>query len=191
MSPGELSFCEGWTLLRVGRFEEAAEAFYNASLEITSSAIVYMFLGIAWVGVGEYGLAAAGFEEAYRLRPNIISYSWAVASHLGRVERYRDLISQIEGFVEVTPEDTSAWIALGMLSLWSEAERHSLFRARRAAGEIVVFGPRRPLAPAILKEVDRRDLGEEPPSQLGDLAVQRWLRLPTCESVGTLSLGVN
>ena len=193
LTPGELSFCEGWVLLRKGDYEGAGEAFYNASLEIEGSAMVNLFLGVSLTGVGEYPLAAAALEEAYRQNPSVVSNHWNVAAHLGSQESYQTLVDTLKGSLEVSPSETGAWVSLAMLQLLSDESRQGLADVRKAAGEVVTFGDESPLARAILEEAERRDLGEDlpPVSRTPDPGVAQWLLYPSCEGIPTLSLGKN
>ncbi|MCI0651052.1 MAG: hypothetical protein L0Z55_04135 [Planctomycetes bacterium] len=192
LRPGELSFCEGWTLLRSGAYDRAAEAFYNASVEIPESGIVQLYLAVALAGAGDYDLAGAAAAEAHRLNPALITYQWSASESLGSEERHRALVVALAAHGAANPNDSGAAAVQAMLELFS-ADKD--FDAAGAAAVAFAFASGdSPLSEAILAEIDRREEGREVAPAAAtrrDLDVELWLRRPACESIGTLSLGKN
>ena len=88
VSPGTAMFHDfkGKTLLRLHDFEAAAEAFRKA-LEVHPDMVdTRLALGIALVNLGARGEAAAAFEEAIRLAPELHK-SYAYLANLYRTEQ--------------------------------------------------------------------------------------------------------
>lgn len=193
LGPGELSFCEGWSLLRAGKWDGAAQSFYNASLELPESGVVHMFLGFALAADGDMELAAATLAKAHELRPNLLSYSWNPVDHFGTVENYATFSNRILEAIEEAPSRPEPWIVQGMLSLLSATEGEGYADVKRAASEVVLYGHESALADAMLAEVLRREKGlhAQDPRLQPDPGVQLWFERPSCVSIGELRLRNN
>ncbi|MFQ5653132.1 MAG: hypothetical protein ACE5GW_00190, partial [Planctomycetota bacterium] len=186
LAPGEMSFCEGWSLLRAGAYEEAAQAFYNASLELPESALVHLFLTVSLAGAGEIELAGATLGEAYRLDPSIVGYRWDAEKHMGTMEHHDVLLAAVAGTAEALPESRAAWLLLSYLHLITDDET---LPAERAAAEVILFETENRLARGILDECERRRLGRDPGGDYPpDIDVLEWLLVPSCEGIPSLKL---
>ena len=58
LKPAQLSFAFGFMHFKNRNYDEAAESFYNASLEDPDSRLVKVFLGLSLFSIGEYPYAA-------------------------------------------------------------------------------------------------------------------------------------
>ena len=194
LPPGELSFCEGWTLLRVGDHDGAAEAFYNSGLEIPESGLVQLFLAFALAADGEFELAGPVLARAHEFNPALVSYRWNTAEHLGSDLNHQAIVEGLRAHLQTVPNDFEVWTLLAMIQLYTATTDEQLIDVERAASEVVLYGGDSALATAILAEAERERAGgpyASPVSERRDLNVDLWLDSPACETISTLSLGKN
>lgn len=193
LPPSELAFCEAWWLLRSGSYAEAAGLFAGLAQDHPEHGIVHLFLGLALAGAGEFEEAASTLELAHLWLPAIVSLRWDAVAHLGSVEQHAALRARLLLDIENDPAGSAARTVLALMGLLDDDlldDDGALAEARRAAGEVALFGDESPLVRAILDEVARRE-GGRPQDQLEripEARVARWFAAPSCETIADLGL---
>lgn len=193
LQPAELSFCEGWVLLREGRYVSATESFYNASLELPQSGLIHFYLGLSLAAQGEIELAAAALAEARELSPRLLAYSADAVLHFGDESKVAEIVQKIADFTRLHPARTEGWVTGATLGLFMAKSLEDIALAKRQASEATLFDRNSTFGLALLAEADRRERGavfSDPASQPNQ-SVQLWLSQPSCESIGVLELGEN
>jgi hypothetical protein len=83
LRPAQLSFAMGLIHFREGDYDQAAEDFYNSSVEDPSSRLVKVFLGVSLFAVGEYSFAAEYFRLGLDEWPAFTRHPWNVQRMYG------------------------------------------------------------------------------------------------------------
>jgi len=184
LSAGELRFCEGWSLLRSGAIEDAAEVLYTASVELPESPIVHAFLAIALGGTGDTELGLYALGEALTLEPRWLSYQWNPTANLGdsgaltlRTKLANDRVAD-----PLLPAPLALETFLALLA----DDRDRLEGLRGVIAESLLLHPGTPALAELLTEIRRR-FGESPVAQT-DPGVQSWLLEPSCDRIPELGL---
>ncbi|GEM_PF-1146741 len=187
LHPVELRFCEGWTLLRGGRWQEAAELLYSVSLEAEESAVTHWLLGLAVAGTGDLELGALAIERALRLEPRWLEQVWDETRHLGTTGGPHLHALCTERLSE-SPRDASALAVWGSLALLGR-ETDALSRLRGEIAEALLDDPEAPLLAEILSSTRRRaEGGEAPAGGPTPPGASDWLLDPSCDEIPSLLL---
>ncbi len=184
LSAAELHFCEGWTLLRAGSYENAAQVLYTTSVEVPSSAIVHWFLAVALAGTGDLDLSHQTLGETLRLDPRWLRHGWDPASHLGvdAETKLREALVSARADDPTAPSPLAIEASLALLA----GDRARLGELRGHIAESLIFNPDAPGLAEILAEIRRR---ESPAGEVAghpDAIAEGWLERPSCESVPSL-----
>ncbi|MEM7167004.1 MAG: hypothetical protein AAF581_16190 [Planctomycetota bacterium] len=186
----ELAFCQGWIQLGLADYEAALLSFDRAREAAPANGLVQLFVGVALTARGEYPLAAAAFEEAYRLDPSLVAYGWDPVAHFGSAERYLAVVEQLAEYRSAAPTNSDGWLVTAWLELLAAPnDGDDLAPVKRAAGELVLYGHSSPLALALLEEVSRREQKQPLPNDFPlRLRLDSWLLAPSCDGVPGLEL---
>ncbi len=190
LEPGELSFTEGWTLLRRGDYDAAASAFYNAALAVDDSALVQLYLGLALAGEGQFEDGATALETAHERDTALVTYRWDVAAHFGSRAQLGKLLKGLYEEVETSPGNMDAWKLIAFSELLGAED--DVEPVRRAVSEVVLFGSEGELVRAILAEAERRVDHQPLPDALSERRstdLEAWFLHPSVAAIGRLGLG--
>ncbi|MFN0056884.1 MAG: tetratricopeptide repeat protein [Planctomycetota bacterium] len=185
LAPAELSFCEGWSLYRAGRYDDAVAALHTAALELPTSGAIQYLHGLALLATEEYELAHAAFLTAFERFPEMVRLRWDAAKHHVDAEASERVREQLRAALEVEPADHGLWCVDALLSLLDG----DLDAARRAAGEVLLFDAENALAQAILGEVEASTSGLTRTPSGGLATLNAWLADPNCAGIPGLDLG--
>jgi tetratricopeptide (TPR) repeat protein len=119
LRPAQLSFVFGLGHLKAGKYDEATEALYNASIEDPESKLVKVFLGISLFSAGEYGYAAEYLRLGLEEWEAFPGYQWRVQDLYGRPGDFDSHLALLEEETRLNPAHTDAALVLGFLAMHS------------------------------------------------------------------------
>ncbi|HVR73284.1 MAG TPA: tetratricopeptide repeat protein [Planctomycetota bacterium] len=115
LRPAQLSFAMGMVSFQKGSYEEAAEAFYNASLEDPESRLVKVFLGTALFAVGEYHYSAEYLRLGLDDWSAFPSYRWNLRALYQNQEDFAAQTALLEEEVQLHPGNEDALLVLAFV----------------------------------------------------------------------------
>lgn len=187
LSAAELRFCEGWSLLRAGDEENAAQVLYTSTIELDRAALPHWFLAVALAGTDDIALAQRTLGEVLRIDPDFLRHRWNPVAHLGadgdRVLREKLAALRVGEPLAAAPLALEAALSL----LAGDSLRVEALRGLIA--ESLIVDPEAPGLVEALAEIRRR--GEAPEGGAEghpNAVVEAWLASPSCESIPSLGL---
>jgi hypothetical protein len=158
LKPAQLSFALGLIHFREGHFDDAAEAFYNATIEDPESRLAKAFLAHALFSVGEYEFAAEYLREGLVDWEAAAAYRWNLQALYGRPE---DLESQRRLLLDrqrLYPADSDVLLLLAFVEFATgreneAAQRFEELRSSSQDPDAIL------LAGAFLAEIETRSSG--------------------------------
>jgi hypothetical protein len=119
LRPAQLSFAMGLIHFREGDYDQAAEDFYNSSVEDPSSRLVKVFLGVSLFAVGEYSFAAEYFRLGLDEWPAFTRHPWNVQRMYGNSADFTHQLATLHDAASMDPADDDAALVLTVLNLSS------------------------------------------------------------------------
>lgn len=115
LNPGQLSFAMGMISFKSGRYDEAVDSFFNATVADPKSKIVKIFLATALFATGEYRYSAEYLRLGLEDWPQFPSYWWNVQNLYTNQEDLKRQIALLREEVRLVPSSTDALLVLGFV----------------------------------------------------------------------------
>ena len=117
LNPAELAFVTGLVSFRGGEYEQAAQAWYNATLKSPDAIAPRMFLAIGLFGLGEYQRAAEYLRDAVKRNPEVASYHWDVRRLYGKTNAagFERHLQTLDSYIELYPNQADAYLVRGFV----------------------------------------------------------------------------
>jgi tetratricopeptide (TPR) repeat protein len=114
--------CQAFALLFQGAWLDAAKAFEAAIPALGQqpadvAANLWARTGVAWQQAGQFDRAEAAYARASSMMPRDLSYRLDRAGALAAVERYWDVLTELDFVLKQKPDQMEAWL------LRAEAQR--------------------------------------------------------------------
>lgn len=137
----------GQLLMERGQYAEAAEEF-KAALRLNPytplSAALYNNLGLAYRELGNYPLAYASFQHAFRIQPTYALYYKNLIETYARAGRLSQVEEALKAVLRENPLNAEGWFLLGLL--YQEAGNKK--SAKTCFAQFLKLEPESGLAPA-------------------------------------------
>lgn len=122
---------------KLGRYQEASEAYREALRLKPDNAITWDYLAFTYGNLGRYRESVEAYREALSLRPDDAD-AWNDLGHsYGKLGLYREGIEAFRKSLRLKPDDSKAWYNLGLT--YGKMGRHS--EAIEAYREAVRLNP--------------------------------------------------
>jgi len=125
LNPAELAFVTGLVSFRGGEYEQAAQAWYNATLKSPEAVAPRMFLAVGLFALGEYQRAAEYLRDAVKRNPDVAAYRWDVRRFYGKTNAagFERHMKTLDSYIELYPNQADAYLVRGfVLSGTEDAE---------------------------------------------------------------------
>jgi hypothetical protein len=119
LKPAQLSFAFGFMHFKNRNYDEAAESFYNASLEDPDSRLVKVFLGLSLYSIGEYRYAAEYLRHGLESWPEFASLGLDLQGFYGSEEDREAHLKLLRSEVELRPLDEDPLLVLAFVEFGS------------------------------------------------------------------------
>jgi tetratricopeptide (TPR) repeat protein len=120
LKPAQLSFAFGFMHMKNGNYDDAAESFYNASLEDPESKLAKVFLGVSLFAVGEYPYAAEYLRIALNEWPEFARYPFNLKSLYGAEQDLASHLKLLRDTIDINPRDENGLLALAFVEFYTE-----------------------------------------------------------------------
>ncbi len=184
LNPAELSFLTGLVSFRGGQYEQAAEAWYTATLKSPEAVPPRAFLVIGLFAIGEYQRAAQYLTDIVKKNPDFARYVWDLKRLYGR-SRAAELeshLATLQSYIDLYPNRIEGHLVKGFVLFaaqrWDEA--------REAFGKAATLEPENPVVKAFSAVLKEREAGK--PSAVVFDEFQTFLRTLRLEDVKRLGL---
>ena len=186
LSPAKLTFAFGFMAFQNGDYDEAAEYFFNASIEDSESVAPKYVLATSLFSIAEYEFAADYLRRSLEADATLVSAPFNMREFYGagqaeNLQSHRKLLGER---AELHPSDADTLLLAGFVEMSSgnhaAASKH--FVSLRDAAD---SDADRVLADQFLADIRRRDTGE---SEVGENGMTAFLAQPTLEGVEGLPL---
>ena len=158
LNPAELSFVTGLVSFRGGQYEQAAEAWYTATLKSPDSLPPRAFLVVGLFAIGEYQRASQYLADIVKKHPDFPKYVWDLRrvygkSHATDLESH---LATLQSYIDLYPNRIEGLVVKGFILFaaqrWEEAKEAF---ARAAALEA-----ENPVVAAFMKVLQEREAGK-------------------------------
>ncbi len=117
LNPSELAFVTGLVSFRGGEYEQAAQAWYNATLKAPDAVAPRMFLAVGLFALGEYQRAAEYLRDGVKRNPDVAAYRWDVRRFYGKTNAagLESHMKTLDSYIELYPNQADAYLVRGFI----------------------------------------------------------------------------
>jgi tetratricopeptide (TPR) repeat protein len=108
-------FIQGLNLSKVGRYEEAIQAFGKAIEIDPQDAVAWIFKGDALSELGRYDEAIQAYEKAIEIDPQDADAWYSKGAALSELGKYDEANQAFDKGIEINPQDAVAWYYKGII----------------------------------------------------------------------------
>lgn len=112
LKPAQLSLALGVIQFRNGRYQDATESLYSASLEDPDAPLFKVFLANSLFAIGEYEFASLYLKLALKEWERFPRYRWNFQAQYGNEEDFGKQLELLKDHVQLYPQDMDARLVL-------------------------------------------------------------------------------